>query len=108
MDTNSIFITQDELKKDINGKLTLTNVMEIIPKDSVKVPLDNWKNKYTTEWRWRFLKFPDDRLTVEISHIESKVNSNRIYFNKYGEWVLRDITDEVDQFVTDTYYYYTK
>lgn len=105
METNSIFITQDELKKDINGKITLTNIMEIIPKESIKTQLNNWESKYNTEWRWRFLKFPNDRLTVEISFVK---DGNRIYFNKYGQWVERFISPELDKYVTDIYYYYTK
>jgi hypothetical protein len=106
MDTNSIFITQEELNKDISGKLTLTNVIEMIPKDSVRTCINNWQQQYNSEWRWRFLKFPDDRLTVEISY-QQKQDNFRMYFNKYGEWVRRDIPVEVDVYVVDSYYYYT-
>ena len=105
MDTNSIFITQDEIRKDINGKITYTDIMDLIPKDSVITPIKDWQKTHKTEWRWRFLKFPDDRFTVEISHQEA--GKKRLYFNRSGKWVERDIGKEVDEYVTNEYYYYT-
>ena len=107
----NIFITQEEANSDsINGKWTYTNVKEIIPKNSVKKPLDKniWQKKYTTEWRWRFLQLTKDEhnLSVEISYVTGK-NKKRIYLNHDGQWVERNIPKEYDQFVKKCYYYYT-
>ncbi|AYV82213.1 MAG: hypothetical protein Homavirus17_1, partial [Homavirus sp.] len=63
MDPNSIFITQSEINK-MNGtckKITYTNILDTIPENSVNFPLGEWKQLHKTEWRWRFLKLPDDR-----------------------------------------------
>lgn len=105
MSENSIFISQNEIDDDISGKLTYTNILETIPDNKMEKRLDNWKNKYKTEWRWRFLKF-DDRHVVEISYIDS-TSSKRLYFNKFGEWVTRDVPIMYDQYIDKVYYAYT-
>lgn len=105
MESNNIFMSTNEIQNDISGKVTYTNLMEIIPSNKLQSPLTNWKNKYKTEWRWRFLKFINKEI-IEISYI--KYNSDtRIYFNRYGEWVHRNIDSIYDQYVDKEYYYYT-
>lgn len=106
INTNSIFITKSELDStsDISGKITYTSVMEIIPHDSTSNPLVNWEEKGKIEWRWRFLKF-NNKTMVEISY--KKPFEDRLYFNKNGQWVERDIPDIYDQCVVKSFYYYT-
>ena len=84
INTNSIFITQTEICNNGISKITYTDIMETIPKNYAKKPMENWKDKHKIEWRWRFLKLPNDKLIVEISYMDSK-NEKRIYFNKSGE-----------------------
>ena len=108
MDTeliNSIFITNSENQsEDMSGKLTATCVLNTIPEQAVIEKVNNWKNKYNTEWRWRFLEFSDKR-TVEISY--QKVDDDtRLYYNKFGEWVHREVPSEYDEYVVKTFYYY--
>lgn len=125
MDSNSIFISNTS-SNDISGKITLTNVLNVIPPDSLEKPIDNWKLKYKTEWRWRILELISENISdndrekqsdmkskknktrrvVEISYIKYDSNK-RIYFNRYGEWVERNIDPIYDKFVTKQYFYYT-
>jgi hypothetical protein len=108
MDTNSLFITQDEKKyNDINEEITYTNILDTIPFDSKEFPMEktNWKELNKIEWRWRFLKF-NDKTTVEISYINPN-STHRTHFNKKGEWVERDVPKIYDEYVDKTYYYYT-
>lgn len=104
MDTNSIFISQKDYNKDISGKISYTNIIETIPKERVEKQVSNWKQMYKTEWRWRFLS-DKERNVVEISYIKNNSNK-RIYLNKNGEWVERDM-DNYDQFVKKVYFAYT-
>lgn len=111
MKLNSIFVSQNELNKDnnISGKVTYTNILELIPEDKLEVPIKNWQFQYKTEWRWRFLKINEDskiRHVVEISC--TKYNSpKRVYINKFGEWVERDVDAGYDKFVDKEYFSYT-
>ena len=110
MDPNIIFISQSSgSSKDISGKITFTNIMNVIPKDNYDKPQDNWRKHNKTEWRWRFLEIPSEkniRKVIEISYMKPDSNK-RIYFNRYGDWVERDIDPIFDQFVTKQHYYYT-
>jgi hypothetical protein len=110
MDQNSIFISQNENSKDsdLSGKITYTSFLETIPHDKRENPLLNWKNKYKTEWRWRFLLLKGDknRDVIEISYIKNN-SDKRIYINKYGVWVERVVDPIFDQFVKQQYFYYT-
>lgn len=109
MDTemiHSIFITNSECQDaDISGKVTTTSVLDTIPKQAVKIKMENWEKTYNTEWRWRFLEINDNK-TVEISYY-NKNSVDRIYYNKYGEWVTREVPKEYDIHVVETYYYYS-
>jgi len=103
---NNIFITQDEKIKDtIAGKITYTDILNVIPENSYNVPNENLRKNYKTEWRWRFLKLPDDRLTIEISYITK--DNVRIYFNNNGKWVERYIDPIYNNYVIKEYYYYS-
>ncbi len=107
--SNSIFITQNEVKKknDVTGKLTYTDIYNTIPYTKTTTPLDedDWRKNKQAEWRWRFMKIGPKRV-VEISYI--KYNSQvREYQSKYGTWVHREIPKEYDKYVIESYYYYS-
>ncbi len=108
MDLNNIFISQNEsTNNDISGKLTYTSIFESIPENKLETPIKNWNNKYKTEWRWRFLRIiyqNIERYVVEISYTN---NNKRLYFNRFGEWVEREVNSFYDQFVEKTYYVYS-
>lgn len=115
MDQNSIFISHNEINKynDIAGKLTYTNIYESIPENKLEKQLENWNKKYSTEWRWRFLRIScqsgnnkKNRYVAEISYIKNNSNK-RMYFNRYGEWVDRVVDQVYDQFVEKEYFVYT-
>ena len=105
MDTNSIFISHSEGSQDISGKVTMTNIFNLIPENSIKTPISDWKKKYQNEWLWRFLELNPNRKVVEISFMNK--DSKRMYFNRYGIWVEREIDPLYDKYVIDQYYYYT-
>ena len=110
---NNIFVPCNDLSnKDIGGKITMTNIMEIIPPGSIKEQIKDWKKIYTVEWRWRFLEFDadgDTRKIVEISRIRyNQDEKNRLYFNRYGQWVNRTIDPIYDKCVTSQLFFYTK
>jgi len=102
MEENSIFITQDDYTNDKN--ITFTNVMDNLPKGYTSVKNKEWRNEKTIKWRWRFLKF-NNKTTVEISYKYPHENK-RIYFNKNGNWVYRDVPKIYNQYVENIYYYY--
>lgn len=106
--SNSIFISQKEINKinDISGKITYTNVLETIPDDSYEERLNDWRKKYKMEWRWRFLEFPNGRLTAEISALAFD-EDQRLYFNRHGQWVKRVVDPIYDSYVKKEYYYYS-
>jgi hypothetical protein len=106
MDENNIFVPHYvNLEDDISGKITYTSIIESIPNTNVSEPLDNWRDKYNIEWRWRFIEV-NDRLVGEISYLTSDSNE-RMYFNRYGKWVHRKISSVYDKYVKEKYYYYT-
>ena len=109
MDLNSVFISQSEANKntDISGKLTYTSILESIPENKSENQMPDWYKKYNTEWRWRFLRIiyqNIERYVVEISYMS---NNKRLYFNRFGEWVERDVHSFYDQFVEKIYYVYS-
>lgn len=91
---------------DISGKITYTSVIESIPENKLEKPIPEWQTKYKVEWRWRFLK-DGQRHVVEISYVDKKNIKDRLYFNKYGQWIKQNIGPEYDQFVVKEYYVYT-
>lgn len=114
MDTKNIFISQSEADdNDISGKITYTEILDSMPHNKMEKPINDWKKTYSTEWRWRFLRFTVvdndkeiEKYVVEISYI--KYNSiKRVYFNRYGQWVTRDVDQIYDKFVEKEYYVYT-
>ena len=111
--TNSsqIFMTQSESNNnDIAGRITFTNIMNSIPENKVDKPIRNWQQKYTTEWRWRFLKLKtsDDKEkdVIEISYLK-KDSGKRIYFNRFGDWIETNVDAAYDQFVEKEYFVYS-
>lgn len=108
---NDIFVSQNQDEKnDIAGKITYTDILESIPGDKLDKPIENWNSIYKTEWRWRFLKLTyknklrSERYVLEISYV---TNNQRYYFNRFGEWVKRDVDPQYDYFVDKEYYVYT-
>jgi|688.fasta_scaffold446246_2 hypothetical protein len=109
---NSIFISQHDsnTNSDISGKITYTSIFNSIPENKVNKQIENWKNKYKTEWRWRFLKIklPEnkERFVAEISY--TLYNSDkRLYINKYGNWIERHVDPIYDKYVVEEYYVYS-
>lgn len=98
-------MTQDDGPNDISKKITFTNVMETIPQNSTETSSSNWKEEKKTEWRWRFMEFANNHRIVEISY--QTYNDDRYYFNKFGNWVKRDIPKVYDNYVIKEYYYYS-
>lgn len=103
MTNNNVFMKQDDQG---NIVVTKTDVLETIPKGSTEMPLKNWRDTKNKEWRWRFLKLPEKRHVVEISFIEA-TSTQRIFFNKYGNWVPDNIDPVYDNYVIKEYYYYS-
>lgn len=121
---DNIFVSQNEIEnKDISGKVTYTNIMNTIPENKLDKPIPDWRKKYKTEWRWRFLKLigfsggkssssesnkvkKTERYVVEISFIKNNSNK-RMYFNRFGQWVEREVDPIFDNFVEKEYYIYT-
>lgn len=107
--TQSIFITQEEKKKynNLSGKITYTDVLSTIPCDSINIPIkeNSWKENKQTEYRWRILEFSKEKTVAEISLLKHN-SDKRIYFNKKGEWVERNIPDIYDEYVKKEFYYY--
>jgi len=104
IDYLNIFVKQSEIVPEIN----ILSKKEIL--DSIPINYQTTKNTIleTThiEWRWRFFKFPNKKNeTVEISY--KSPNKKRKYIDKTGEWVERDISNDIDNFVISEYYHYT-
>jgi hypothetical protein len=103
---NIFAVPTDETMNNISGKLTYTNVMEIIPDNYVTKQIENWKNEYDSEWRWRFLKF-NGRSVVEVSYVNK--DNVRMFCDKYGNWISNVIIDKkYDDYVVEAYYVYVK
>jgi hypothetical protein len=105
MSDKDIFISQTEATSDISNKLTYTNILQTIPPNKVTDRNIELLNNGKTEWRWRFLKF-ENRFVTEISYLKKDM-SNRLFFNKNGQWIEREIDPIYDEYVVETYYYYT-
>lgn len=104
MNSEDIFIKQDSNDpENITKKLTKTSILNTIPPSAVNKPMDNWEEKYNTEWRWRFLKYNNSE-AVEISYLNK--GKDRMYYNKLGKWVKRNIPKCFDKIVEKEYYYY--
>ncbi len=105
--SSSIFLKRSEVESDKIDSIPLTksDVIESIPKNFVK-SVDKVLEKVSTEWRWRIFKFPNrENEVVEISF--KKPNEKRMYINRTGEWVYREINQDFDKFVVDEYYVYS-
>lgn len=104
---NDIFTLQNNLNNnDISGKLTYTNIKEIIPDNYLTKQINFWHDIYKTEWRWRFLKF-NNRHVLELSYVNADDCNNRYYCNKFGEWVNNIVVSpEYDKFIDEVYYVY--
>jgi hypothetical protein len=101
----NIFIPNSEQIKDISGHITATSVLNTIPQTATVKRLKNWRKTKKKEWRWRFFEFKDKK-TVEISYIK-RFSDDRIYYNRFGKWVNRDVPTIYDEYVVKTFYYYT-
>jgi hypothetical protein len=102
--SNSIFITQDEDTNNITGKPTYTDIYDTIPKNKITIPINDWRKKYYTEWRWRFLRIGEKQL-AEISYMNYNSNK-RVYYNTTGKRVYRDIPNTFDKYVIQKFYSY--
>ncbi len=112
--TDSVFIPQHTGYPDVAGMITYTEFIDSIPADRHEVPIIDWQKHYKTEWRWRFLKFPvgsrdgreSDRHVIEISYVNAS-SPNRVYLNRYGEWVERKVDSIFDDYVAKSFFVYT-
>jgi len=100
----NIFSPCDDFNDDINGKLTYTNIIDSIPKNYYKKPIENWEQDNKTEWRWRFLKY-NNKKTIEISYLKPYSNK-RMFFNKMGTWTNCEVSRIYDDCVFKECYYY--
>lgn len=105
MNNNNIFLSITDKESNISGKITYTSVIESIPNSKVEKQIDGWQKNYSCEYRWRFMK-DKERHIVEISKTSANC-STRLYYNKYGEWVKRNISEDIDKFVVKEYFVYT-
>lgn len=104
-DHNNIFLTYSSADK--SNKVTYTSLIQSIPNSKMEKPIKNWKDIYTIEFRWRFMK-DSERHIVEISKLnKNNKEKDRLYYNKFGEWVKRDIPEDINKFVVKEYYVYT-
>lgn len=103
MNTNSsVFNVKDT--ESINMSILKNDLLNSIPKNATSEENIIFA-KYKTEWRWRIFKFPEkDNEVVEISKKEP--NKNRLYINKNGDWVERNIDKSFDKYVIEQYYAY--
>lgn len=102
---NNIFLTYSSSDKP--NKVTYTSLIQSIPNSKMEKPMKNWKDIYTIEFRWRFMK-DSERHIVEISKLnKNNQEKDRLYYNKFGEWVKRDIPEDINKFVVKEYYVYT-
>ena len=76
------------------------DVKSIIPKDAIRLPLKEKKDKI--EYRWRFIEYRGKK-SVEISRL---IDKKREYIDKKGDWVHRNISPKFDNYVRESYYYY--
>ena len=88
-----------------NIKVSKVEILKSIPTGAIKTEQKELKETHT-EWRWRIFKFPNKKNeVVEISF--KKPDEKRMYINRTGEWVHREINQEFDKFVIDEYYVYS-
>jgi len=95
---SDIFARHDETEHILKK----SQIKKNIPASAVKEPDANL-HKTHAEWRWRWLNINGKEL-VEISC--RKTNGVRKYFDKFGDWVEYDVSEEYNKYVIDTYYYY--
>lgn len=101
-DTPNIFVTKSECKKN-NIVLSKFEVMNSIPTDALNKSETESKK---IEWRWRLIKLPHKKNEIiEISY--KKPDDQRMFINKSGKWVHREIDDSFNQFITKEYYLYS-
>lgn len=100
--TSNIFMTKSDCEKQLI--LSKYEVMQTIPSIAV-FKKDEHASELCKELRWRIFKFPErENEIVEISY--KLPNEPRMFMNKYGKWVNRDIGDEYNQFLVKEYYVY--
>lgn len=99
--SNTVF-----MKKNSDLKIEYESVLKTIPKDCFKEP-QNLVNK--VEIRWRFLEIPINKSSikkvVEISR--KKPDDDREYLDKNMKWTKSSVDLVFDQFVVESYYYYS-
>ena len=117
MDTNSsIFIrkSSDSNSNDVeinsnneNTKDFKEAILKSIPINATQTQNKDLQNT-KTEWRWRIFKFPAEenktKTVIEISYINP--NSKRIFINREGKWVQRDVDVRFDAFISQIFYHY--
>jgi ABC-type proline/glycine betaine transport system permease subunit len=98
----NIFITRSECEKNI--VLSKFEVMRTIPTVAL-LKHDVIAMSTSKELRWRIFKLPHkENEIIEISH--KLPNEPRMFMNKSGKWVNREISNEYNQFLRKEYYVY--
>jgi len=98
----NIFIKQSELHKNEN-KINTKDIPNMIPNGSIKNKDFN-KRENMIEFRWRLFDIKG-KTFIEIS--KKYPGKARVYFNKYGKWVERNIEKYYSNYCVEKYYYYT-
>ena len=108
------YYENEDINKNIKNKnnlLSLENVMDSIPKNSLKQENKELLNQGKIEWRWRFYKINDKRI-CEISYFDLKINK-RTYATKNSIWreytdnEIIEYTDKYKDNIVDQYYFYS-
>jgi hypothetical protein len=108
IDSNEIDSDEMNSDKKLNTEEIILNKLEVvntIPKNCLKQKnLELAKTKI--EWRWRIFKIPEHS-TNELVEITKKTpNEERLYINKYGDWINYKMDDNFNKYVVNEYYVY--
>ena len=89
----------------MNNYFNYNELIKSIPNNCSNIQNTKLLNNGYNEWRWRILNI-NNNIKVEISYYNLR-NKRRLYKNKKGDWVHRNIPSEYDNFVVESYFYYT-
>ncbi|AYV75678.1 MAG: hypothetical protein Terrestrivirus2_186 [Terrestrivirus sp.] len=119
---SKIFVKKCDIPISYN-KVKTDIVKETIPPGSYTIEQPLLSN-HMVEMRWRFLHIPIEHLNttkgdnstktknktvqkiVEMSR--KKPDNSREYLNKQMKWVISEVDELFDQYVTEQYFFYTE
>lgn len=97
-----------KIKKQNKNNVILSkqDIIKSIPENYLKESDENLCETQT-EWRWRFFKLPNkNNEVVEISF--KKPNESRMFIDRNGKWVIRNIDNSYNKFLISEHYVYTQ